>query len=74
MREKVDMKSQAQGFAESRLPHFTESQSLMVANTSGTLMVLAMLCNDVECRTLSFTICRLPWHKLLHLRDGLSSG
>jgi len=34
MREKVDMKSQAQGFAESRLPHFTESESLMVANTS----------------------------------------
>ena len=39
MREKVDMKSQAQGFAESRLPQFTESQSLLVANTSGTFMI-----------------------------------
>ena len=69
MREKVDMKSQAQGFAESRLPHFTESESLMVANTSGTLM------NGIsKDETHFYTIYRLPWDKLLHLRDGLPFG
>ena len=36
MREKVDSKSQAQGFENSRLPKFTDEQSLIVAKTSGT--------------------------------------
>ena len=34
MREKVDSKSMAQGFNESRLPSFTEDEAIMVANSS----------------------------------------
>ena len=35
MREKIDAKSEAQGYPESRLPTFTEDQQRMVANSSG---------------------------------------
>ena len=35
MREKIDSKSSAQGFSESRLPMFSPDQSQMVANSSG---------------------------------------
>ena len=35
MREKIDSKSSAQGFSESRLPMFSPEQSQMVANSSG---------------------------------------
>ena len=35
MREKIDAKSEAQGYPESRLPTFTADQQVMVANSSG---------------------------------------
>ena len=35
MREKIDAKSEAQGYPESRLPTFTADQQMMVANSSG---------------------------------------
>ena len=35
MREKIDSKSSAQGFSESRLPRFSPEQSQIVANSSG---------------------------------------
>ena len=35
MREKIDSKSSAQGFSESRLPMFSPEQSQIVANSSG---------------------------------------
>ena len=37
MREKIDAKSEAQGYAESRLPRFTEEQKEMITNSSGHL-------------------------------------
>ena len=35
MRDKIDRKSQEQGFSESRLPVFTDEQKILVANSSG---------------------------------------
>ena len=35
MREKIDAKSEAQGYPESRLPTFTAEQQSLVANSSG---------------------------------------
>ena len=34
MRSKIDEKSAAQGYAESRLPHFTEEEEAMVLGSS----------------------------------------
>ena len=39
MREKIDAKSEAQGYPESRLPTFTAEQQRMVANSSGSPLV-----------------------------------
>ena len=34
MRQKIDAKSEAQGFTESRLPHFTEEESLEILGSA----------------------------------------
>ena len=62
MREKVDAKSAAQGFEESRLPHFTAEESAMIQGSRSALLQSQRPSQ------------RLLRHELLHGADRLPGG